>query len=321
MTTFESAQGALSQLLVKKQSALGTAATGNYLKVRYNTHSFNAQKSSVESGEIRGDREVSDVRHGNRHVTGDLSYELLFGGHDDFTESAMFDDFATLTSDTQIIRIGTSANYLSIEDGATDISKYRLFQDMLCSRMTWHFRTNAMVTVDSSWVGASGGTPAPTSGGGTPTGPNTTSPFDTFSGAVYEGLGSTDTIMTGAELANITSCNITVDNGVAPSFALGQQTAVALERGRGRVSGTVTLYYNDTRWLDSFLDEEEKVLIIQAFDPQGNEIRWRMDRVKFMSGDVPVDREQSRIITMNFIALKDKVLTPATALAIYKNPV
>jgi hypothetical protein len=46
-------------------------------------------------------------------------------------------------------------------------------------------------------------------------------------------------------------------------------------------------------------------------DPDGNVMEFRMPRVKFSGGDVPVANEQSRIITMPFIALKDAVIGSA----------
>lgn len=319
MTTLTVAQGARSQLLIKKQSGLGSLATGLFTAMRYNSHSLSRVKSSVEGGEIRSDREITDVRHGNYNVQGDISFDLCYiNVHWTLMESALFSTFTTRTDDDQLI-IGTSPQYLSMEDAALDIAKYRMYQDMLCSRMSFSFRTgaDAIVRCSSSWIGTDGGLVQNTSGSTTPNAASTLLPFDTFSGSISEQASSGSTSV---EIANVASVEINIDNGVAPIYALGQQSAIGVEYGRGRVTGTVTCYYSDHRWLDDFLDEQENVLVVTAFDPVGNKMTWRMDRVKYMAGDVPVDREQSRMITLPFVALKDTSATPGSALEILKDP-
>ena len=90
MTVVTAAQGSESRLLVKKQTALGSVATGNFSRLRFNTHSFDPAIGAVESNEIRDDREVEEFRHGNKNGAGQIAAELCYGDHDILIESALF---------------------------------------------------------------------------------------------------------------------------------------------------------------------------------------------------------------------------------------
>ena len=314
MATETVAQGARSQLLFKKQTALGTQATGNFTKARFNTHGLKAQIESAESEEIRSDREVYDFRHAHRHAMGPSVHELVYGDHDGFVESAMFSTFsAAVTDDDGLIQIGVAPQYFSLEDGAVDIVQYRMFVDMLVSRAQFQFRTGreAIVRMSLDWVGTGGGTPAGSSSGGTAVAPSTNSPFDTFTGTMFDNAQES-----GDELLIISSLDINIDNGANPIFALTQQTGIGLEYGRGRITGQLTAFYKDAALLNRHLNETEWTLVMDLVDPDGNTMEFRLPRIKSTDGDVPVANERSRLITMSFQALKDD--TYGSALRITK---
>lgn len=289
------AQGARSQLLAKTQSALGTVATGNFDRLRWNTHSLNVTKGTLESAEIRSDREVAVYRHGNRNAAGEIATELLFGDHDLLIASAMFGTWGTDSID-----IGVTPQYLSIEDGALDINQYRMFQDMLVNSMAISIQNNAMVMATFGLIGRDGSANTGSSSGGTPVEPSANEPFDSFNAALFDNAAES-----GAEIAIITGLNFTIENGVDPAFAVGQQTPVAMQYGRGRVTGEITAYYQNANLINQFLNETEGVLVCNLTDPDSNNMEFRFPRVKYNGANVPVASEQSRIITIPFVALLD----------------
>src|SRR5581483_6499495 len=116
--------------------------------------------------------------------------------------------------------------------------------------------------------------------------------------ALYE-----NTDETGSEIAIITSLDFTVDNGAKPLYAIGSPNAVAIEFGRGRVSGSFTAFYQDATYIDRFLAETEAAIILNLTDPDSNSWEFRMNRVKITSAEKPVQNEQSRLVTCNFMAL------------------
>lgn len=305
MTTVTVAQGTRSQLLYKKQSALGTPATGNFTIARINSHSLNAMIDQIEPSEIRSDREIYDMRQGNLSARGSTTHDFCYGAHDVFLESAMFSTFsAGVTDNDGIMSIGTSPQYLSMEDGALDVGIYRPFYDMLASRASFRMGTGreAIVRLSIDWVGLAGGDAAAASIGGTPVAPTALRrPFDTFSGALWDNEPET-----GTEMIEVTSLDINIDNGANPIFGFGQQSGIAIEYGRGRVSGQATMYYSARakQTLERYIRDIEGVLVANITDTQNDTYEFRMSRVKFTGGDVPLANERSRIVTVPFQALK-----------------
>lgn len=88
-------QGVAKQVAYKKESTFGVvpAASGAKLLRRVSA-SFNLNKETYESNEIRTDRQVADFRHGVRSAAGSLSGELSAGSYADFMGSLVAKDFA-----------------------------------------------------------------------------------------------------------------------------------------------------------------------------------------------------------------------------------
>jgi hypothetical protein len=90
--------GVNKQVRYKKESAWGTLAGntgGNVL--RRVTANFNLEKETYQSGEIRTDYQIQDMRHGVRSATGSLSAELSPGSYADFYAAALAKSFAAVT--------------------------------------------------------------------------------------------------------------------------------------------------------------------------------------------------------------------------------
>ena len=91
-------KGVSKQVAYKKEASFGTvpAASGAKL-LRRVTASFNLNKETYESSEIRTDRQVADFRHGVRSAEGSLSGELSAGSYADFMASLLAKNFAAVT--------------------------------------------------------------------------------------------------------------------------------------------------------------------------------------------------------------------------------
>ena len=92
------ATGVNKRVTYKAETTWGTAAGASGGQVlRRVTSSFNLEKESYQSGEIRTDYQVQDMRHGVRTATGSISGELSPGTYDDFLAAAVAKDFAAIT--------------------------------------------------------------------------------------------------------------------------------------------------------------------------------------------------------------------------------
>lgn len=287
------AQGSRSALTYVVESSFGTTPTSPaMITLPYNTHSLSLSKERVQGNEIQSDRMPRVDRHGNRTVEGDIVVDLRDTDYDDLIESAFFNTFDS----SGVLTIGTSQQFLTIEDGAADIDQYRQFTGCGVSTMSVSIAPNQMVQTTFSIVGKDL-EQASSSLDSTPTDPSGGEPFDSYSGSINEG---------GSSIALVTSIDFSITNSLAPTFTVGSDTTTQLEFGRAVVEGTLTAYYEDAALINKFLNETESSLEVTVDDPTtGSAYTFLFPAVKYNGGDVPVANPQSRIITLPFVALYD----------------
>lgn len=87
------------QLAYKKQSALGTIASGaSGQSLRRVSSNLELTKDVYESNEIRADYQVSDMRHGFKRVGGNISGELSAGTYSDLIASFLRKNMTAVTA-------------------------------------------------------------------------------------------------------------------------------------------------------------------------------------------------------------------------------
>ena len=171
------AQGSRSRLAFGVESAFGSAAS-SYTNLPFNTHSLNLSKERVAGNEIQPDRMPRVDRHGNRSVAGDITVDLRDTAYDDLLESAMLSTFST-----NVLKVGTTPKFLTLEDYAADIDQARLFTGCTVSTMSVSMAPNQMVSATFGMVGKDmtiSGTEKTVAAGGVG------EPFDAYSGALKE---------------------------------------------------------------------------------------------------------------------------------------
>ena len=288
------AQGSRSSLSYIAETSFGTTpSTPTFAYLPFNTHSIDLTKDRVEGNEIQSDRMTRVDRHGNKQAGGSIETDLRKADFDELFESAFFNTFST-----DVLKVGTTPKYFTMEDEAADISQYRLFTGMAVSNMSVSIAPNQMVTGSFDMVGKtmtqSGSTG---STGGTPTAASTNQPFDSYSGTISDG---------GSAISIVTSIDFSLANSLAPTFVVGSDAAQSLEYGRAVVEGTMTVYYEDETLINKFLNETESSIEVSVDDPTGsNSYTFLFPRVKYNGASVPVQNPQSRLITMPFVALYD----------------
>ena len=287
------AQGSRSSLSFITESTFGTTPAGNFTNLPFSTHSLNLTKDRVAGTDIQADRMARVDRHGNRQVGGDIVVDLRDGDFDVFLESAMLNTWAT-----NVLKVGTTPKFMSIEDYAADIDQARVFTGMSVSTMGISLAPNQMVTTTFGMVGkdmtmsATEKTQDAASGA---------APFDAYSGDLSIG-----NVGGAAPVAIVTALDFTLNNSYAPTFVIGDDSAPSLEYGRAEVEGTLTAYFEDAALINRFLNETETEIEVSVDDPTGaNSYTFQFPRVKINSADVGVDGPTSRMISMSFVALYD----------------
>jgi hypothetical protein len=290
-------QGSRAGLSYVVESTFGTTpGTPSLIQLPYTTHSLNLTKERVTGTDIQPDRMPRVDRHGNRTAAGDIVADLRKGDYDPFLESAFFGSFST-----NVLKVGTTPKFFSIEDAATDITQFRLFTGMSVSSLAVSIRPNQMVTGTFSMIGKNMSISG-TSVDGTKTASSGNQPFDAYSGAlkIADAGGSL------ATAAIVTGIDFSINNSLAPTFVVGSSTTPQLEYGMATVEGTITAYFEDATLINRFLNETETALEVSVDDPTGSsDYTFLFPRVKINGADVPVDNPTSRIITLPFVALYD----------------
>lgn len=286
------AQGSRSRLAYGIESTFGTAAS-TYKNIPFNTHSLNLTKDRVAGNEIQPDRMPRVDRHGNRQVAGDIVVDLRDADFDDLIRSAMLSNWSS-----DVIKVGTTPVFLTIEDYAQDIDQARLFTGCAVNSMAVSLAPNQMVTTTFGIVGKDMAISATEK---TVTAASGAAPFDAYSGDLAIGnVGGSSAV------AIVTGLDFTLTNSFAPTFVVGSDSTPSLEYGMATVEGTLTAYFEDVALINRFLNETETEIEVSVDDPTGaNAYTFLFPRVKINSADVGVDGPTSRIINMSFVALYD----------------
>jgi hypothetical protein len=287
------AQGSRSSLSRITEVTFGTTPAGDFINLPFSTHSLNLTKDRVAGNDIQADRMPRVDRHGNRQVAGDIVVDLRDGDYDDLLESAMLNAWST-----NVLKVGVTPKFFSVEDYAADIDQARLFTGMTVSSMGVSLAPNQMVTTTFGMVGKdmtiSGTQKTQTAASGA-------APFDAYSGDIAIG-----NVASSSAVAIVTGLDFTLTNSFAPTFVIGDDSAPSLEYGRAEVEGTLTAYFEDASLINRFLNETESELEVSVNDPTGsNAYTFLFPRIKINSADVGVDGPTSRIISMSFVALYD----------------
>jgi len=281
--------------------------------IRHKSTSLSLKKDMIQSEEIRSDRMISDARHGNYKVGGDIAVELSYGTFDAILEGLLCGEWAlqTPSSGTDRLKAGTTRLSYSILRFFGDLaagSPYHLFKGCEFSKGSLTIKPNAMVEMSLTIMGQdmtiSGSAPS----GSTLSAPSTTSPFDSFTGTISEA---------GSAIAVVTELALEIDNGHAERFIVGDQQGLRPSIGRSNVKGTVTAYFENTTLLSKFINETESSLSFNLVDLSGNRYTFNLPRIKYTGGEPDVKDEGPITLAMPFQALFDS--SSATDLYIDRN--
>lgn len=221
-------------------------------------------------------------------------------------------DTVTITRNS-MLRAGTTEHSYTIERGFTGMTtdQYHIFTGCMLN-MNLNMPTDGMVTGSFGVVGM--GASTATTSLGTPTAVAANSPFDSFTGALFENL---------TENTVVTNVTLSVENNLNPKFSIGSQSARGLLDGRCNVTGNMSVFFQNSTMYDKFVNETESEFYITLEDKpsgatHGNKYIIRCPRLKYTGGDLPAQDEDALIISMPFQALYDS--TEETALVIAKIP-
>ena len=284
------ATGSRHNLSYVLESTFGTTPTNpSFTPIRHTGTTLGLSKDSIESEELREDRQVAHYRHGNKSVTGDVNFELSYGGLDDLLQATLCGTWAA-----NVLLAGTTRRSFTVERHHQDIGKFLRSTGCQFNTMSLSVAPNSMVTGSFGVIGSGFSSSGTALTNATYSAESTTAPFDSFTGAITEG---------GSAIAIITALELNIDNGMEALYVVGSSDTLLPSIGKSMVTGSVTAYFENTTLMDKFVNETTSALQFTLTDAAGNDYIVLLPKVKYNSGNPEVSGPGAITLTLDFVSL------------------
>jgi hypothetical protein len=221
---------------------------------------------------------------------------LCYTDFDDLLEAVLCGTWETGTpaAGTDQLRVGITRRSFTIERNFADITTRLRYTGCEFNTFSLSVTPNAIVTATFGVIGADqdsnntmivGATYPSTQGG---------CPFDSFSGSITEG---------GSPIGIVTSIELSLENGIEPSFVVGSPVTAGNTIGRSNCTGTLTAYFENTTLLNKFLNETTSSIEFTLASEAGDVLTFSLPNVKYSTGQPDVSGDGSVTISMEFQAL------------------
>lgn len=305
-----------SMYLVPEATYGVTPATPAFDPIRHTGTTLALSKNTVQSEEIRADRQITDSRHGAYQIGGDISIELSYGSFDNMLEAVTLGEWVvdSPAAGTDTLKAGVTRRSFSVlrhfSDMLTADNPYHLFRGVEFNNFSVSVTPDAIITGTFSVVGQGMATSQTEPAGATYAAATTAKVLDSFTGALKEN---------GVTIAVITEIQLTLENGIDPRFVVGSKETIRPQVGRSNASGQITAYFENSTLLDKFINETESSIEFTLPDGAGNEYTFILPRVVYNGGQPDVSGQGAILLTMPFQALFDE--TEASNIVIQRTPV
>lgn len=309
------ANGSRHSMFQVLESSYGvTPATPAWKPIRHNTTNIGLTKNTLQSEELRSDRQIADFRHGTRQVGGEIAVELSYGSFDDALEALLCGTWAEVGvtgSDGDVLKVGTTRRSFSVlrhfEDLGAGQKPYHLFTGVEYNTFKLSVTTEAIVKATFGVVGKDLALAESAPAGSTYAAATTAAGMDSFTGVLTEG---------GSQIAIVTEIELTLENGVEPRFVIGSKTSIRPSIGRSVATGQITAYFEDATLLEKFINETSSSLEFELGDGT-NTYTFSVPKLKYTGGQPDVQGEGPILLTMPFQAVLNA--SDATQLKITRN--
>jgi len=277
-----------------------TPDTPAWEPVRHNTTNVGLTKNTLQSEELRSDRQVADFRHGTRRVGGEVVSEVSYGSFDNILEALLcgtWTEAGAAGADGDTLKAGIVRRSFSVlrhfEDLPADQKPYHLLTGIEYNTLKLAVSTEAIVKATFGVVGKgmTMGNAAPA--GSTYADASTTKGMDSFTGQLLEG---------GSSIAVVTEIELTLENGIEPRFVIGSKETIRPSIGRSIVTGQITAYFEAAALLEKFVNETSSSLQFELGDLV-NKYTFLIPNLKYTGGQPDIQGEGPVLLTMPFQAI------------------
>ena len=280
-------------VLAYDTQALGVPST-DLTELRNTNSSLQFTAESVQSNEIRADRNVSDIIRTQSSTSGDIGFELSYDTYNDFILGALSSDDTFPGAAVN----GTTKKYFTLErkfeTGVTDA--YELFTDVEVDTLSLNMAASEIVTGSMSLMGIGSSQSTVTSDANATYLPANTN-------RVYNAVNMVTTVLEGGVeyKSNIQSLTIDIANNKRESRAIGSEAPSCIGDGQFVVTGQMTVYFKDNGVYDKFLNQTLTSIQMELEDDAGstgNKININMPSVLYtnIAREIPGNNEDVLVV-------------------------
>lgn len=207
---------------------------------------------------------------------------------------------------------GHTDDSYTIEEWYSDILQSEVYTGNKVGSVAFQLPSTGLSTIDITFQGKDLTQKGATQYFTSPTAAGTTGIFAAVNGAV---------VVNGVPAALITSADLTIERGLEAATVVGSNTAADIFTGRIRVSGNISVYFQDATYRDYFVNESEVAIVFALSSDNSNAsnaVSFVLPRVKLGSSGKS-DTEMGLVTSHSFTALLNSVTTaglPATTIQI-----
>jgi len=284
------ATGARHGLSYIAEETFGTTPSSpDMTAIRHTACSLGLSKTTLESAEIRSDRQIAHLLHGQKTVSGTIETELSYGAFDDLLAAVMQSSWAS-----DVLKAGASQPSFTFERTFADIGQYQLLTGCVIDRLRLNVRPDRLITGTFGVIGKSSAISS-SSADGSPMAAAANDPMDSFSGSLEEG---------GSSIGIVVGLDLTIDNALEQAFVIGEDEASCLLAGQSRITGEITTYFEDAALLNKFAARTESSLTLTC-SGDGGSLEFNLPRIVYTGAENPALGAGPITLSLPFTAFYD----------------
>lgn len=284
------AQGSSFQFAYVTETVWGTTPTPNPAMVLLPVTKVTGglSKSTLEDNTLTGVRTRPLPRSGMDTVKLTIDGNLRYGDFDPFIAAA-----CRSTWSTDVTSIGKTITSFTGEKGFTDIAQYLPYTAITPTKLSISIKPNTIIPIVIETVGKEATTSSGTPLKAIPAAISVNPPFDSFTGSITEG---------GSAIAIVTGLDFTLDNQTNGSEVIFTKTIIGITDGKGKVTGTVSAYFNNATLVNKFVNETASSIVVTLTDLLGNSLSVNFSSLRYMGGDPDISGDGPITISLPFEA-------------------
>jgi hypothetical protein len=302
------------------ESVFGTTpATPTLTEVRYTGESISNKISTVQSNEIRSDRNTTDLVRVSSDASGDIQFELSAKSFDDLLEGALASTFSAPVAGLSEIKNGVELKSFTIQKHFQDLTApvFQNFTGMRVGGLNLDFKTGSILTGSMSFMGLGVNIGEAQIAGATVV--DSEGIASELLNAVTDVIEIKENGVTSTMV--IKSMTMALNNNLRAQDAIGSLSHVGVALGKLDISGNIEVYFTDLTSYNRFVNGTGFSLSFKVQSSAGDYFNFVLPNVKFESAEMNSGGlDQDLMLTTTWRALYDSTEASMITIERYHAP-